>query len=578
MANTHHTGIPRLQWKGTYPPCRPSVLISADLNPFCAGDMVTFTPTFNCVDTSVNTEVNFGLLYNWYAATDVIGFTSSDEWDVNSRTDIQILATYLGGTSIAGGKLKEVGLIYWDSPNTGATNEVGFNARGGGWRDWGTGAFSQIKGRLNILALPQYACAITSTSEAIVIPDNMAFKSYGFSICLVRPATESELLQEDGTPCAPYVGNDLKVYPTVKIGTQVWTAANSAETKFRDGSWIPGFDGGVYTPISNEDWAAATSAMCCAYNDDIDNAYTQTSEITAYAWLVNGVIQGTSGTSFSSNTLLNNDRVGLLFITNTGQSYFSNLITMQEKTDCITDALELTFDDIANVPVADAASVSDWNTFFDLPTYGSPFTSVEVVGNMVRLIGGSGITIKDMLFFENLNLLSVLKGIEIVSVGIAGFGYCDNLTEISLLSVAESGQNSFAINSALEVLNFPQLITAGDGSFSSNQSVNSMNFPLLRVAGSQCFNGLSVNSVFNFPSLLSCGDNCFASCIAATNFYLPLCADIGSTTGYNEVFMGITGQTITLTIPAALMTCNGGAPDGDIQWLQSNNTVTIVTV
>ena len=30
-------------------------------------------------------------------------------------------------------------------------------------------------------------------------------------------------------------------------------------------------------------------------------------------------------------------------------------------------ALELTFDDIANVPVADAYSVSDWNTFFDLP-------------------------------------------------------------------------------------------------------------------------------------------------------------------------------------------------------------------
>jgi hypothetical protein len=40
---------------------------------------------------------------------------------------------------------------------------------------------------------------------------------------------------------------------------------------FRDGSWIPGFDGGVYTPIDNATWASATSAMCCAYEDDLSN-------------------------------------------------------------------------------------------------------------------------------------------------------------------------------------------------------------------------------------------------------------------------------------------------------------------
>ncbi len=46
----------------------------------------------------------------------------------------------------------------------------------------------------------------------------------------------------------------------------------------------------------------------------------------------------------------------------------------------------------------------------------------------------------------------------------------------------------------------------------------------------------------------------------------------------DDVFGGFTGQSITLTIPAALMTCNGGNPDGDIAYLQANNTVTIVTV
>lgn len=42
--------------------------------------------------------------------------------------------------------------------------------------------------------------------------------------------------------------------------------------------------------------------------------------------------------------------------------------------------------------------------------------------------------------------------------------------------------------------------------------------------------------------------------------------------------MIITGKTITLTVPAALMTCNGGNPDGDIAYLQANNTVTVIQV
>jgi hypothetical protein len=43
------------------------------------------------------------------------------------------------------------------------------------------------------------------------------------------------------------------------------------------------------------------------------------------------------------------------------------------------------------------------------------------------------------------------------------------------------------------------------------------------------------------------------------------------------VFFGIFGNTITLTIPATLMTCNDGKPDADIGALQKANSVTIIT-
>jgi uncharacterized protein (TIGR02145 family) len=55
-----------------------------------------------------------------------------------------ILITYLGGESVAGGKMKSIGTAYWNIPNTGATNESGFSALPGGYRDY-RGFFGIIK-------------------------------------------------------------------------------------------------------------------------------------------------------------------------------------------------------------------------------------------------------------------------------------------------------------------------------------------------------------------------------------------------------------------------------------------------
>jgi uncharacterized protein (TIGR02145 family) len=81
----------------------------------------------------------YGLLYNWYTVN--TGKLEPPGWHIATDAEWDTLVTFLGGRSVAGGKLKEAGTVHWASPNTDATNVTGFSAFGGGHRNEG-GSFS----------------------------------------------------------------------------------------------------------------------------------------------------------------------------------------------------------------------------------------------------------------------------------------------------------------------------------------------------------------------------------------------------------------------------------------------------
>ncbi len=130
----------------------------------------------------------YGALYNWWAVS--WRRLCPADWHVPSNDEWDLLIETLGGSTVAGGKMKIAGTDFWDSPNDGATNESGFTALPGGWRSWTDGIFMSIRGA-------GYWWSSTSSTETDAwgyhmynwngeINSNVLVKTNGFSIRCIR--------------------------------------------------------------------------------------------------------------------------------------------------------------------------------------------------------------------------------------------------------------------------------------------------------------------------------------------------------------------------------------------------------
>ena len=82
-------------------------------------------------------NAKYGKLYNWYAVSKTSNGNKNvcpTGWHVPTDAEWTVLTDYLGGESVAGGKMKEVGTTSWNSPNTDAINTSLFTGLPGGYR------------------------------------------------------------------------------------------------------------------------------------------------------------------------------------------------------------------------------------------------------------------------------------------------------------------------------------------------------------------------------------------------------------------------------------------------------------
>lgn len=270
----------------------------------------------------------------------------------------------------------------------------------------------------------------------------------------------------------------------------------------------------------------------------------------------------------------------------------------------------LVFDDISNTPVAEPSNLEEWNNFFFITnnsTYDRQFKSVVISENSVYLYGGKNIGMSDLLFSPNdksgiQSLISIEDSGSVISTGYATFFNCLNLSSVILPSVTYIGPWSFYSCLDLSNIKMDALEEVGVAALTQLDSLTSLSLPscttvyayglcwnnnLVTLDLPACVNiyGAGIASAYSLlrlrlPKCKYIEDSALGDCHSLIELYAPVCTRLGNTSGFDYIFYAVNAVThhdITLTIPASLMTNNGGQPDGDIQYLQINSNLTIIT-
>lgn len=128
----------------------------------------------------------YGKLYNWYAANNTK--LAPAGWHVATEAEWTALVECLGGTGLAGGKMKSTSTL-WVTPNTGANNSSGFNALPAGWKG-SSGSYGLIGEATYFWGSNERNAGsgeyLKLSNDMSSVAFNGATKSFGYSIRCVK--------------------------------------------------------------------------------------------------------------------------------------------------------------------------------------------------------------------------------------------------------------------------------------------------------------------------------------------------------------------------------------------------------
>lgn len=165
---------------------------NGDAIPYITDDSEWDTQTtgaFCFYDNDKENVAKYGLLYNWFAVEDERNI-APEGWHVPSDKEWKKLLDYFDGDEVAGGKMKEIGTIYWSAPNMGATNESGFSAVPGGYRLNRKGRFGNEGLSANFWSSTKgnkgFAWGLSLSNSHPKVERFNYIQQYGLSVCCIR--------------------------------------------------------------------------------------------------------------------------------------------------------------------------------------------------------------------------------------------------------------------------------------------------------------------------------------------------------------------------------------------------------
>lgn len=128
----------------------------------------------------------YARFYSWWEVFSIV----PDGWHLPTEEECLELIDYLGGASVAGGKMKETGNVHWLDPNSNASNSSGFTALPAGIWDANSGcvlreerAYFWIPDSTKVYE--STAMMLTSISAEMKIDDNVN-EDIAMSIRLIK--------------------------------------------------------------------------------------------------------------------------------------------------------------------------------------------------------------------------------------------------------------------------------------------------------------------------------------------------------------------------------------------------------
>lgn len=275
------------------------------------------TPAYCWYDNNISNKETYGALYNWYTVN--TNKLCPEGWHIPTNEEWLILINYLGGSDLAGGKLKETGTTHWKSPNTGATNSSGFTALPGGYRD----DFFKSLGEGARFWSATESSANTATIKSLgygheVIASGQFYKNNGFSIrCIkntdqgttptVTTSTVSNITQTTAT-CGGNISEDGGTVVTER-GIYYGTLTNPENngTKVQVGSGEGSFTTSITDLTVGTTYyiiAYATNSTGTSYGTEL--SFSTSSSINTPALTTTGVSSVTNNSAISGGNITSN--------------------------------------------------------------------------------------------------------------------------------------------------------------------------------------------------------------------------------------------------------------------------------